>query len=271
MKGAKNPPPLTESTTAIDAARLYQLANGTDPLDRVDEVLNGVTERMEAFGQWMEGLFVGSPPQPQLVVMPVAAAPRAKPPAARPAPKKPGPKARARKKGAKRPRPPVTAIGDDAPSATWVPLDRLDRSPKRLDVGRRCHAMLHTAVRALETGGALTTDVLDAGLVAIERWLDGQDDDATLHRCALEYSEFSGWFYTGTSDLPEDAALDTRCRAMVAEGIHRLFDYLRHRTEAAPVARCRMALAMVLARYDEMPDAAAARAREIDRFPTGQG
>lgn len=257
----KGPPP------AVPRTALYQLANGTDPLDRVGEVLDNVTERMEAFGQWMEGLFVGAPPppEPQFVVMPVAAAPRAKPPAARPAPptpKKPGPKARARKNG-KKPRPRVTAIVDDAPSATWVPLDRLDRSAARLDVGRRCATMLRTAVCALETGGALTTDVLDLALAAIERWLDGQDNDAALHRSALEYSESSGWFYTGTSDLPEDAALDTRCRAMVAEGSHRLFEYLRHRTETAPVARCRMALAMVLARYEEAPDAAAARAREI--------
>lgn len=218
-----------------------------NPLDHVDEVLDDVTERLSAFGEGLSGLFFGDAPPVERVTRPVRAAPPSPQPP--PPPKKPARK-KPRKKPAKLALPPPP------------PPPALDRSDARLDTGRRAAALCRAAMASLETHGALTTDVFELHLAVMERWLAGTGSDAELHETGMALYVLREGFapYKG---MPDAEYLTAQCRVALVWALWLLSSYLRGRHEGLIVTRCRMTLAMVLARYEEAPDAAAARAREI--------
>lgn len=159
---------------------------------------------------------------------------------------------KATKKTSKRPRP--------APA----PPPALDRSPARLDAGRRALALCRTALGVLEAHGALTTDAFELHLATLARWVAGEDADAALDAAGIDLYHLREAF-APSKGMTDDVYLTAQCRSSLAWSLWSVSSYLRGRHDGQVVTRCRMMLAQMLARWDEEAEAAVMRAREAGR------
>jgi hypothetical protein len=139
------------------------------------------------------------------------------------------------------------------------------RAPARLHVIASCIAMLAASLRAMERGGALTTDQYDLHLATMSRWVDGNETSGNLDAAgAWLYNNRNQW-RCEPDETDENIRFNTSCMNSIAWAMWSLSSFMRSRHNGDVLTRCRMTMAMVLARFGEDPRAAVARALEMTR------